>query len=393
MRVQHKKLHLGLLALLSVALSNPLGAEPTTTPSKPNPVWEVNLKAYGFRTFRRGFVNDYGSSASLACTRGTVAVAFDSMADYIGNSATGQSQWSGSWNVVVLFFARDSARLLAKKSWLGDLRSELLATPSGNFILHLERLEATRQGHRLPPGALILLSPLGEELKRVDLPLDPNKRHEWWEVQASPSGQSLLLMHHLENLRQYQFYDVDTLEPGSGWTEASGDDIPNRVISISDHQILRTSTTKGEWRIYLGRSESVGREIIEDSRVSGVPRFLSDDLLIVTRRNPFQIGVLRQPGEEVLLYREPTGGAHNWSDQPIVSADGVHLAAEIDVGAKSFFSMSRAFIYIWKVPEPGPVQVLQISPPSVWGSMMTLSPEGNCLVVIDKAKLRLLRVP
>lgn len=391
MWVGHTKLHLGLLALFSVGLSNPLAATPTTSASKPNPVWEVNLKVYGFRTFRRGFVNDYGSSASLACTSGTVAVAFDSMGDYIGNSVTGQSQWSGSWYIVVLFFARDSAKLLAKKSWLGDLRSELFATPGGNFILHLERLEATRQGRRLPPGALILLSPLGEELKRVDLPLDPNKRHEWWEVQASPSGQSLLLMHHLENLRQYQFYNSDTLEPRSAWTEAG--DIPNRVISISDHQILRTSTMKGEWRVYLGGSESVGREIVEDSRVSGVPRFLSDDFLIMTRRNPIQIGILKPPGEQVLLYREPTAGPHNWSDQPVVSANGVHFAAEIDVGPESLFSKPHAFIYIWKVTEPVPVQILQTSPPSVWGSMMTLSPEGDYLVIINKAKLCLLRVP
>jgi hypothetical protein len=375
---------------LSVGLSNPAAAA-STSPSSPKPEWEINLKTYGFRTFRRGFVNDYGSSASLACTRGTVAVAFDSMGDYIGNSAMGQTQWSGSWNIVVLFFARDSAILLAKKSWLGDLRSELFATPDGNFILHLERLEATRQGRRLPPGALILLSPLGEELKRLDLPLDPNQRHEWWEVQASPSGQSLLLLHHLENLRQYQFYDADALEARSAWTETG--DIPNRVISISDHQILRTSAMKGEWGGYLGDSESVGSEIAEDSRVSGVPRFLSSDLLIMTRRNPIQIGVLKPPGEEVFFYREPTGGAHNWSDQPIVSADGVHFAAEIDIGPKSFFSTPHVFIYIWKFPEPGPVQILQVSPPSVWGPMMMLSPEGNCLVIIDKAKLCLLRVP
>src|SRR5207245_11083893 len=97
------------------------------------------------------------------------------------------------------------------------------------------------------------------------LPLDPNQRHEWWEVQTSPSGQSLLLLHHLENLRQYQFYNVDTLEPRAAWTEA--DDIPNRVISISDHQILRTSTMKGEWRVYLVGPGSVGPEIVEDSRV------------------------------------------------------------------------------------------------------------------------------
>ena len=137
----------------------------------------------------------------------------------------------------------------------------------------------------------------------------------------------------------------------------------------------------------------MGREIAEDSRVSGVPRFLSNNLLIMTRRNPIQISVLKPPGEEVFLYREPTGGAHNWSDPPIVSADGVHFAAEIDVGPKSLFSMPHAFTYIWKVPEPSPVQILQISPPSVWGSTMTLSPEGDCLVMIDKAKLRLLRVP
>ena len=391
MRVQHTKLHLGLLALLSVGLSNPLAAAPTSSPSKPKPVWEVNLKAYGFRTFRHGFVNDYGSSAALACTRGTVAVAYDSIGDYIGNGTTGQTQWSGSWNIVVLFFDRDSSKLVEKKSWLGDLRPELFATPGGNFILHLTRLEATRQGRRLPPGALILLSRLGEELKRLDLPLDPNQRHEWWEVQTSPSGQSLLLLHHLENLRQYQFYNVDTLEPHSAWTEAG--DIPNRVISISDHQMLRTSTRKGEWRVYLGDSESVGREIAEDSRVSGVPRFLSNNLLIMTRRNPIQISVLKPPGEEVFLYREPTGGAHNWSEQPEVSADGVHFAAVIVIGPQSLFSMPHAFIYIWKVPEPNPDQILQISPPSVWGSMITLSPEGDCLVMIDKAKLRLLRVP
>lgn len=383
MRVQRTNLPLGLLALLSIGLSNPLAATPTTSLSKPKPVWEVNLKAYGFRTFRHGLVNDYGSSAALACTPATVAVAFDSMGDYIGNGATGQTQWSGSWNIVVLFFDRYSSKLLARKSWLGDLRPELFATPDGNFILHLRRLEATRQGRRLPPGALILLSPLGEELKRLDLPLDPNQRHEWWEVQTSPSGQSLLLLHHLENLRQYQFYNVDTLEPRSAWTEAG--DVPNRVISVSDYQILRTSTMKGERRVYLGGSESVGREIAEDSRVSGVPRFLSNDLLIMTRRNPIQIGVLKPTGEEVFLYHEPTGGAHNWSDQPIVSADGMHFAAEIKIGPESL-------IYIWKVPEPGPVQILQISPPSVWGSMMTLSPEGDCLVMIDKAKLRLLRV-
>jgi hypothetical protein len=238
---------------------------------------------------------------------------------------------------------------------------------------------------------LILLSPLGEELKRIDLPLDPNQRHEWWEVKASPSGQSLLLLHHLKDLRQYQFYNADTLEPRSAWAEAG--DIPNRVISISDHQILRTSTMKGERQVYLGNSESVGREIAEDSRVSGVARFLSNDLLIMTRRNPIQIAVLKPPSEEPFLYRGPTGGVHNWSDQPVVSTDGAHFAWEIDVGPESLFSMPHAFIYIWKVPEPDPVQILQASPPSVWGSTMTLSPEGDRLVIIDKAKLRLFRVP
>jgi len=45
------------------------------------PLWTAKLKRFGFRTFRHGLVNDYGSQASIAFSADVVAAVFDAKSE------------------------------------------------------------------------------------------------------------------------------------------------------------------------------------------------------------------------------------------------------------------------------------------------------------------------
>jgi hypothetical protein len=155
----------------------------------------------------------------MAFSKDVVVIVFDLKSEEREVRSSGSKIWSG-WRLVGLFFDRKTGEMRAERSWIADLHPELFPTAKGNFVLFIGEFPGPLQ---IPlfnpkvldaprPSNLILLSPDGEELERIGLPVRGKSMKEWWEVIASPSGKSFLLTHVEDEHREYVLLDAETLE-------------------------------------------------------------------------------------------------------------------------------------------------------------------------------------
>jgi hypothetical protein len=274
----------------------------------------------------------------------------------------------------------------AERSWIADLHPELFPTAKGNFVLFIGEFPGPLQ---IPlfnpkvldaprPSNLILLSPDGEELERIGLPVRGKSMKEWWEVIASPSGKSFLLTHVEDEHREYVLLDAETLERRALWGD--NDRRVHRVQTLSDEHLLYQGTND----TFIGTADgSLNSFELPD----GWRQFLRDDLILTLSHRPWAITITKTTGEKLLSFdlNIPNRDGYG-AGQPFVSGNGRKFGSVITDHGKSK-------LYVWEVPEKKPIFMISVKYSITQNAEGVLSPEGSSFAVINDGVLSMYTLP
>lgn len=378
-----------LLVLTALGILSRQGSlwarEVSGTVSKAKPHWATDLKPLGFRKFRRGFVNDYGSASSIAFGKESIAVGFDAL----NKGATNATSAPGLANpqpfrLIVAFLDPNTGRQLAVRSWpAATLDPDMVYTTKGGRFL--VQLHETRQGEGVGPSTLILLSQTFEEQKRLQLSLYGGSRGEWWEVHIAPDRSSLLLCHVQDGAEEDQLLDPDSFERDAAWKDVH----TGTASSVAGHAIIRKKGL-GSDTVYLRGADQTWRAL---RSFQGHPKLLTEDLIVATGGRSGAIEASRRDGTTVLSEELSIEGHRTRIDPPIVSAGGKRFAAIVNSCVGRSCYGYRRFVFVWDVTKEDPILGLQISTNAPLFPGAALSPDGSLLAVVNGSRLEVYQVP
>lgn len=357
--------------------------------NKVKPLWVTDLKPLGFRRFRRGFVNDYGSMSSIAFSKSTVAVGFDTFNKEHAETANGAvvSKYR-PFQMMVVFLDANTGNQLAIRSWPVAVLEpdELQSTYGGRFLIQFHEMGL------LGPSSLILLSQTFEELKRLPLALSGRSGGESWQVEISPDGRALLLRHVQERVgvEEDQLLDPDTFEPQAVWKDVH----TGGAWSVAGHEMIRKKGAGSDTpdMVYVRGADQTWHAL---RSFEGAPRLLAEDLIVATggqREHSGGIEVTRTTGEVVLSEDLQIEGHRTRIGAPIISAGGKRFAAIVDSCIGNRCYGDRRFVFVWEVPNKGPVLGLQISTNAPLFPAAALSRDGSLLAVVNGTRLEVYQV-
>lgn len=366
----------------------------------PQPTWSVDLKKHGFRGPRLGLVNDPGSLPYMAFSEGTVAVLFDQKAEEIPQKGTDVKTWLG-WRLLGLFFDASTGELLAKRTWVAYLPwpNSLLPTAGGNFVYLMTRFPRPMHIPTSPseiqlidgplPTTLLLLSPTGDELKRLELRVDETSKQSQWQARISPSGKSLLMIHSENSSCQFLLLDADTLKQRATWDTAS---CPV-VEAISDKQML----------ISKSGHQLVGKfgDSLTDIALSAFKlQFLTDDSIVAFGAAPWgDAWITDSAGKLISRFHfdvsDPGhGGIRPGVLPPFVSHDGRRFGTISDqIVGPILFRKGERTLYIWQEPGDSLAFTTQLRYSFSDGAQAALSSDGSRVVVLNSRKLSMYKLP
>lgn len=357
-----------LLLLICFCAAAPAGS--VHAGEKPQPVWTIDLKKYGVRGPKAGFLgslNDPGSMVFLAFSTSTVAVVFDTPKPS---------------RIEALFFDPRTGSTVGKQSWVGDLdwHTPIFATSKGNFVL------LTGGQEDGPPPTLHLLSPTGQEQKRILLYQGAGRSGSWSGL-SSPSGRSLLMI-HFDNLLAdwFQLLDPDTFASRSEWSRNTAN--PTRIFidAISDDNVL-FSTSEGT--NLIGKFGGPWRSIL---LLSARARFLTQDSLLTSSADG-SINVVSDTGEQLRGFRFGVDSPRAQSELglPFVSADGQRFGAVVDE-RRTWPTPPTRTIDVWQ--KLGRELILAV--PLNWSTGIAeaaLAADGSLLVAVNTQKIYAYKLP
>lgn len=366
----------------------------------PQPIWTVDLKKYGFRGSHLGLVNDPGSFPHIAFSAGTVAVLFDQKAEEISQRGSDVKTWLG-WRLVGLFFDANTGELLAKRTWIAYLPwpNSLLPTAGGNFVYLMTKFPrpvhiptSPSEIHLIDgplPTSLLLLSPTGEELKRLQLPVGETSKHDDWEARISPSGKSLLMTHHKDDSCEFVLLDADTLKQRATW-DASSCPV---VEAISDKQIL---VNKSGHRL-IGK---FGDSLNDIALSSFNSRFLTDDSIVTFGAAPWGAGwMMDSTGKLMSSFHFDISDPGLRGIRPgvlpaFVSRDGRRFGTITDqIVGPIFFRKGERTLYIWQESGNRLAFTSQLRYSFAEGAQAALSSDGSLLVALNIRKVSMYKLP
>jgi hypothetical protein len=197
--------------------------------------WSADLSAYGMKAAYGEAGQKQFPIVSVAATNGVVAAALGIPLQSAERAE--QSNRRGTfYTLTLLLFDANSGKFLTKRGpWSSASSFELYATAQGNFLVLLRDFEGARQNSG---DTLFVLSPSGEELRKLDLPPSViHARTSWNEFLVSSTGRSVLVGQILDETVHYRILQSDTLETKLEWTEEAGSHSP-RIIALSDKELL-----------------------------------------------------------------------------------------------------------------------------------------------------------
>jgi hypothetical protein len=367
-----------------------LANEITGMVNKVKPLWATDLKPLGFRKFRRGFVNDYGSMSSIAFSKDRVAVGFDTFNRERASTPNAAVLPNPQpFRLIVVFLAADTGKQLAIRSWpAAALDPDVVySTYGGRFLVHLHEV---KQGEGLGPSTLVLLSQTFEELKRLQLALTGRSRDEWWEIQTSPDGRTLLLCHVKDRAEEDQFLDPDTFEPQAVWNDIH----TGHVWSVAGRELIRKKALASDPpdMVSVRTPEQTWHAL---RSFEGHAKLLTEDLIVATggrKEHSGGVEVSRTNGETVLSEDLQIEGRRTSIYPPMVSAGGRRFAAIVNSCVRRSCYGYRRFVFVWDVTREDPVLGLQISTNAPLFPGAALSPDGSLLAVVNGTRLEVYRV-
>jgi hypothetical protein len=260
------------------------------------------------------------------------------------------------------------------------------STYAGRFLVHLHE---TKQGEGLGPSTLILLSETFEELKRLQLALTGRSRHEWWEVETSPDGRTLLLCHVKGGVEEDQLLNPDTFEREAVWNDVH----TGSASSVAGHEVMKTGVgSDTPDMVYVRGAESTWHAL---RSFEGHPRLLTENLIVATGGRKDHSGgveVSRTAGEVVFSEDLQIEGHRTSINAPIVAAGGKRFAAIVNSCVRHSCYGYRRFVFVWEVTDEGPVLGLQISTNAPLFPGAALSPDGSLLAVVNGTRLEVYKV-
>jgi hypothetical protein len=386
-------------------------------------LWSVELRRYGYRDWRnnRGLVES--SELGLAVANTVVAVAVGNPSN---EALTDERADRAKWEITLLLFDPATGKLSSKRGpWTGDRFFEMFSTSQGNLLLHVRHFDSA-EGEK--GEVLYLLSPTGEELKKLFLPPSIlQSKPSWSSFLVSTSGRSVLMEQTLEDGEHYKLLDADTLDTKCEWAAKFGVN-SRRVVALSDHELLgvgasRTpangSGAEREAELFAGAFGGAWSPLHAslDARHHGfgmnlnsnLLAFLTDDTLVGLNANrkasEAPIMVLRTDGSKVFNPVIPRLPANTSLSGPVyVSQNGRYFA----VGFTHRPWLSHLMLDVWQLDDTfqddelelaiwassSPTAVAQVnlgSDVDVLGFSPTLD-DPPSLVFLDGATLKAIRI-
>ncbi len=408
-----------IMFLLVLGLSGVLSGHASCPPG-----WSVDLKKYGYQEWRERPGISNSSALCLAVTSNVFAVAIGNPPSKTQTDRQGV-RTDANWEISLLLFDPTTGKLNSTRGpWTGDMSFELYPTSQGNLLLLLQHFH---QAIGEVGETLYLLSPMGDELKRVVLaPSIVNSRQTWSTFLVSPGGGSVLVAQALEDGVHYRLLDADTLETKSEWTAEVGSNAP-KVLTISDKELIgreaprapRTIGTMDEDpRLFVGKfdgtwtpfptSLDTGHTGYGRFWISNQLAFLSDSTIVGLNKKrekaEASITVLGSDGTTVFSPTVPKLEPYTSLSGPVnVSQDGRYFA----VGFTHRPWLSHLMLDVWKLDETlandelellvwassGPIPVAEFHPGSDFnaGAFSLGFDDPPSLVFLGRGTLKVIR--
>jgi hypothetical protein len=364
-----------------------------------HPQWSLDLGRYRTSKLRLGTAPASYLESVVAVTNSYVAVGLD-----VEEPITGPPQESTKRQskLSLLIFGADNGKLSAKCGpWTVDKWFDLMATPSGNFLLHLAPLSDAN-----PHGAetLLLLSPACAQLKEAALPNLASSEYRAWRALQSPSRKTLLLRKQRKERMVFQLRDVDSLDLRFEWFES--DPKAPMTISVSDKGFLGVPpgpttaiSEAGPLVDYYRTFEGAWQRLPYSNFYS----FLSDDALVGTADSPAQpwkvsktqVTVIRLDG--IAVFSEMVSGVGYHVDRAsdiAVSSDNDHFAFTLDFSGAGWLwgtldmGPEHRSIYVWSASRAQPCAKIKLGS---WTDQpsLALAPDGSWFALLTDNSSRL----
>jgi hypothetical protein len=278
--------------------------------------WSVDLKNYGYKEWRNSRSLFESSETALVVANNVVAVALGNPSNATQTSVQSDA-YGTNWEISLLLLDAATGKLNSQRGpWSGDHFFELFSTSRGNLLLLLRH---AGQDHEEIGETLLLLSPNGDELKKLELsPSVVRSRKTWNRFLISSSGRTMLLEQTLEDGVHCKLLDTDTLAVQSEWAVEQGANLPS-IIALSDKEFLGLGPPKGsrrpgapqEGRDFFVRSFAGAWDpfpaSLDLSQRFFTPEFRTSQLAFLSDDTIVGINVKRQASESPLVVSRSDG--------------------------------------------------------------------------------------
>ena len=336
----------------------------------------------------------------MAFSGETVAVLVDQKAEEIPQKGTDTKTWLG-WRLVGVFLDVHTGQLLATCTWVAYLPwpNTFFRTADGNFLFVMRRFPKPVHIPTSPselqlingplPTTLLLLSPTGKELKKLELPIDAASKDAHWEGYVSSTGKSLLLDLQEDKSCQFAVLDADTLTKRLSWTDSG----KCAVMAISDKQML----VNRSGRHLIGK---FGGPLDAIALPSFNAQFLTDDSIVTFGAAPWgDAWITSSTGRQIesIHFDISDPGPHGIRPgvtPAFVSPDGQRFGTVADqIVGSILFRKGERTLYVWQEPENKLLFTAQLKYYFAQRAESALSGDGSHLAVLSGRKVSMYELP
>jgi hypothetical protein len=369
------------------------------------PIWTASLKIQGY--------HHYSARAATQTLIGDVAATKETVAVMLAirNQRNEKGGWTGPWDVYLVIYATKTGQFLSKKGpWKSNSPSQLAATPNDQLLLILE---VVREPNQNPRRHLLLLSPLGEQVKELKLALEydeekPKPQYDY--LLLSPSGSTILDVNKWEGGQTYRIVETNSLSVRREWTEKQhGKEIV--IAGISDNCMLGRTHYSYEIREFNGDwkqlpnfdpppANGIGMNLINLSK-----SFISTDLIagqIYETKDGFVWHLFGTDGSMRNKFVAPRLPNYNWFS-PVASnsQDGLYVGLRMqhenmlthwwDHTMDMWPAGASYFLYVWSTKSSSAIARIKVSEKS--GRPSFFPPGTAEIAIVDDGTLKAFSLP
>ena len=359
--------------------------QPAHSVTERRPLWEVDLKQFGYLAFQRKQMRPLRPSAEFTDTE-HVAVGWVSPDTNQSNKQT-YPRWGGAAHLHVVLLDAKSGRKEYDTEWPTSYTATapFYGLADGRLVICAD-------------NSLQLLSPTFDVLRQEQL---PNKAAcSKFILKSSPSRQTLLLSSVSEHIRQLQLLHTDTFQRIRSWTETLGDASNGETVSISDSLMagycgrprqLCLREFDGTWHPFEPggvNTRMADRERIPTSFVENKILVIGTNPAVVANVDGARLFNIELPKRHYLLLPISATGGNRFA----VIEGRLRGVRSEPLDMYPFQANDRALVYSIKTgKQEFSLKIQGTSPWTPWHireAFLALSPDGVHLAVISEGVLR-----